>query len=197
MTANTEQGHLTEAKVARALVAKIAAGDRLAETELVERYSRGLAFCLLRLTQDPALREDLQQETLHLTLVKLRNGELTKPESLGSFIAAMGRNLFLDHVRKKKRHGEVALSPQDTDMPADTSNPGQALLTNERAQMVRRVIGDLKHERDRHILYLYYVNQQDGESICRQLGIEKSIFKQCLHRARQRFKQLWQRSLGN
>src|SRR5947199_323402 len=52
------------------LVARIQAGDRAAEAELVARFSHGLLLMLRRLVQNQALADDLQHEPLWLVLGK-------------------------------------------------------------------------------------------------------------------------------
>lgn len=185
----------SEPEIAAALVRRVAEEDREAEAEVVDRYARGLRFTLMRLTRDHALREDLEQETMQLVLIKLRNREIQKPESLGSFIAMIARNLFLEHKRKQKRHGELAFQPDQDAHDVGTDDPSEAYLDAERNQMVRQLVGEMKHDRDRQILFKYYIEQQDSVSICSDLGIESRIFKQTLHRARQRFKELWDRHI--
>ena len=49
---------IEERKAATDLVSRIATGDRVAETAMIERYSRGLRFLLRQRTRDFELAED-------------------------------------------------------------------------------------------------------------------------------------------
>src|SRR3954453_18894445 len=86
------------------LVARIQAGDRAAESELVARFSHGLLLMLRRLVQNPALADDLHQETLALVLQKIRGAEVREPEKLAGFIRSTARNLFIADRRKEARY---------------------------------------------------------------------------------------------
>jgi len=66
----------TEASIAKQLVERIIAGDSSAETEMVERYHRGLVAMLYNRSKDRNLAEGVAQDTWILVLQKVRNQEL-------------------------------------------------------------------------------------------------------------------------
>src|SRR4051795_10527346 len=94
------------------LVERIRAGERAGEAELVERFSHGLLLMLRRLTQNPALADDLHQETLALVIEKIRRAEVREPEKLAGFIRSTARNLFIADRRKEARYRPFD-SPED------------------------------------------------------------------------------------
>jgi RNA polymerase sigma-70 factor (ECF subfamily) len=55
---------------------------------------------------------------------------------------------------------------------------------------VRRLIGELDTDRDRQILYRFYIAEEDKERICADLELSSLHFNRVLFRARQRFKEL-------
>lgn len=179
------------------LVRRIAAGDPAAEAELVARFSRAVSFLLRRLARDDAAAEDLHQETFRLVIEKVRRGELREPEKLPGFVSAMARNLFLGSARLGSRRRrwqagpEAALAAEATPDPA----PGQLsrLLAAERAATVRRVMAELKNERDREILYRCYIAEEDKDAICRDLGLSLEHFHRVLFRARRRYREIYER----
>ena len=181
----------SEAEVAVDLVRRIRGGDRTAEDELVARYSRGLLFHLRRLTGDPALADDLHQETFRVVLERLRSGSITEPSRLAGFLLGTGRNLFLGGYRKRTRRGERDSVDAAAVDPADPS-PGQlaSLVREEEIQEVRRLIGELSTDRDRQLLFRFYVAEEDKERICADLGLSSLHFNRVLFRARQRFREL-------
>ena len=180
-----------EAEVAVDLVRRIAAGERSAEGELVARYSRGLLFQLRRMTGDPAWSDDLHQETFRTVLERLRHGGIAEPGRLAGFVLATGRNLFLGGWRKQKRRGERDVADAAAVDPADP-DPGQLtrLMREEEVRKVRRLIGEMGTDRDRQILFRYYVAEEDKEAICSDLGLSNLHFNRVLFRARQRFAEL-------
>jgi RNA polymerase sigma-70 factor, ECF subfamily len=188
----------SEGAIATGLVRRIRAGDRAAEEELVRRYSRGLLVHLRRMTGDPALSDDLHQETFRVVLERLRREELEEPGRLAAFVLRTGRNLFLGAWRKRTRRGEgMSLdgfpgSDSEPEPAIADPDPGQlaAVLRDERIRRVRQVIGELATPRDRQLLFRFYVAEEERESICADLGLTGPHFNRVLFRARQRLKEL-------
>jgi RNA polymerase sigma-70 factor (ECF subfamily) len=179
------------------LVHRIVSGDPAAEAELVQRFSRALSFLSRRLTRDEAAAEDLYQETFRLVIEKVRGGELREPEKLPGFVSSMARNLFLGSVRRSGRRQKWHGDPEATETAPDPA-PGQLtkLLAQERAATVRRVLTELGNERDREILSRYYIADEPKEDICRDLELTDLHFNRVLFRARQRYKELFERRHG-
>ena len=180
----------SEARIAADLARRVQSGDARAETEIVERYSRGLLFFLRRTTHDAALSEDLHQETFRIALERLRGGGLDDPEKLSGFLLRTARNLFLGHYRKRTRRNEIQEPEEAAEAPA--TGPGQldVLLRQEQTTAVQRLIQELPTDRDRQILLRFYVAEEDKETICADLGLSSLHFNRVLFRARQRFKEL-------
>ena len=179
------------------LVRRIVARDPAAEAELVQRFSRALTFLLRRLTRDEAAAEDLYQETFRLVIEKVRGGELREPERLPGFVSSMARNLFLGAVRQSGRRQKWHGDAEATETAPDPA-PGQLakLLARERAATVRRVLAELKNDRDREILSRYYIADENKEDICRDFDLSDLHFNRVLFRARQRYKELFESRQG-
>ena len=183
-----------EAEVAADLARRIAAGNAAAETELVQRYSRGLLYLLRRLGASPELADDLHQETFRIVLERLRGRGIEDPAGLAAFLRATARNLLIAERRRTARRRTEA----DDEGLARTEHPApsqlSAVLLDEEAETVRRLISELPTDRDRQVLLRFYVAEEDKESICADLGLDSLHFNRVLFRARQRFKELLERS---
>lgn len=182
-----------EAQVAGDLVRRIGAGDSSAETELVERYSRGLRYLLRRLGASPELADDLHQEAFRIVLERLRGKGLSDPAGLAGFLHGIARNLVIAERRKTARRRTEA----DEETLAQAPNPGPSqlstVLLDEEAEAVRRLIRALPTERDRQLLLRFYVAEEDKSRICADLGLDSLHFNRVLFRARQRFKETLER----
>ncbi len=184
-----------ESEVAVELAQRIRGGDRTAEEELVRRYSRGLLFHLRRTAGNPDLADDLHQETFRVVLERLRSGSLGDPGRLAGFILGTGRNLFLGGWRKSARRGEgTAVDAAEADLPDPVPDPLDHVLQEEEIRKVRRLIGEMGTDRDRQILFRFYVAEEDKARICADLGLDSLHFNRVLFRARQRFKDLFSQS---
>lgn len=179
------------------LVRRIAAGDRKAEEELVERYGEGLGFLLRRWTRDQDAASDLYQETFRLALEKIRRGEVRDAERLPAFLRGLARNLSIDHYRRESRR-EVRETPMEQVPDLTDAGPEQlgGLLREEKAQLVRRLLAELPLERDRQILLRFYLAEEDKERIRADLGLSGPEFNMVLFRARRRYRNLFEEALA-
>ncbi len=181
------------------LVQRIEDGDAGAEGELVARFQRGCALMLRRLAQDGALAEDLCQETLCLVIEKIRRREVREPERLAGFIRGTAHNLFIANRRHERRYesaGDRDLESAGAAAHHERAEAAQLrqVLREEEAREVRRLLGELRHDRDRELLIRFYLGDESKEEVCRRLGVDPQHFHQVLHRARERLRELWERS---
>ena len=183
-----DASHNEERQVAESLVTLVKQGDRAAETEMIERYSRGLRYLLRRKTRDTTLTEDLLQETWAIALVKIRDNGLDNPGRLAGYLCGIANNLSLGEKRRVNRQRTAVNSEIVALIPDESSNPFRHASRAEVCKQVRSLLDDLKKERDREILKCFYVREEDKESICKRLGINGVHFNRVLYRARQRLK---------
>jgi RNA polymerase sigma-70 factor (ECF subfamily) len=176
------------------LVRRILAGERSAEDELVSRYKSGVSIILRRMVKDSGVTDDLSQETFRLVLEKIRRGEVREAEKLSGFVCSIARNLALDHFRQIRRletQEDVAAIPLSDPAPDQLS----VLLQRERTAAVRQVLQELESARDRALLYRFYIAEEEKAHICCDLGLSSLHFNRVLHRARQRFRELYEQSI--
>jgi len=182
--------HSNEQQAATSLVNRVAAGDRRAEAEMVERYSRGLRFLLRRKTRGLELAEDFLQETWAIAVVKIREGGLSDPGRLAGYLAGIANNLAHSEWRRVNRQ-RTSVNSEIVDLiPDESSNPFRHVSRAEVCHEVRDLLGGLKKERDREILKRFYLQEEDKASICSYLGVDSTHFNRVVFRARQRLKSL-------
>jgi RNA polymerase sigma-70 factor, ECF subfamily len=169
------------------LAQRVRDGDKQAEAELVARFQNGIRQIIIRVTGQFALAEELSQETLIVTLRRLRSSPLEDPSKLSAFVAQTARNIAMAALRKERRRG-ARPSGEDIEEVADLA-PGHDTRADAHlmATAVRAVLKELASERDRRILVRHYLDDEDPEAICRDLGINESTFRVILFRARKRF----------
>jgi RNA polymerase sigma-70 factor (ECF subfamily) len=177
------------------LVSRIRAGDRQAEAELVERYSRGVMIIIRREVHDTVVVEDLHQEGFRIVLEKIRRGDVREPEKLSGFVCGVARNLVLDHFRRAARQENNAVIDEAVSIPHPAPDQLQELLRKEKADLVRQVLKGMSNERDIQALYRFYIADDDKEKICADLGLTSLHFNRVLHRARERFRELYEQAM--
>jgi RNA polymerase sigma-70 factor, ECF subfamily len=185
-----------EAQSGADLIRCIMAGDRKAEAELVRRYNRGIAFIIRREVSDAAAADDLYQETFRIALEKIRRGDVRELEKLSGFMCGLARNLVISHFRRGARGERVTGLEETRPLPDPAPSQFEELLQKEKAAIVRRVINDLPTERDREVLFRFYIAEEGKEQICADLGLDGLHFNRVLFRARQRYKELYEKALS-
>jgi RNA polymerase sigma-70 factor (ECF subfamily) len=174
------------------LVSRIMAGEHHAEEELVARYSRGVSVILSRETRNAPIAEDLYQDTFALAIQKIRQGDLRDHDRLSGFVSGIAKNLAIEHFRRQSRREE--LDDDKVDSRPDTS-PSQLdqLLLREKTKAVRQVMGELRSERDRQLLVRFYLAEEDKDAICAELELSSLHFNRVLFRARERYRELYEK----
>lgn len=174
------------------LVKRIQVGEGSAEEELFRRYSRGVAIIIGRIARDSCATDDLCQETFRLILEKVRHGALREPEKLSGFICSLARNLAIEYLRRARRVEPLESAGETLSLSNPRPDPLGALLEKERVLAVRQVLSEMTISRDREILRRFYILEEDKERICADLGLSSLHFNRVLHRARERFRELYE-----
>ena len=170
------------------LVDRIRAGDEAAESDLVSRYARGVRMIVSRGTTDRSIVDDLCQDTFRIALEKIRQGDVRDARRLSGFMCALARNLTVEHFRRSRRAERVAATDESDPAPSQL----ELLLAEERADVARRVLSELGSDRDRQILFRFYVAEETKAAICADLGLSTLHFNRVLFRARERYRTLYQ-----
>jgi RNA polymerase sigma-70 factor (ECF subfamily) len=183
----------TDTKFGVDLVARIRNGDAGAEKELVDRYSRAVSILLRRSTGARMEADDLFQETFRIAIEKIRAGEVRQPERISGFICSLANNLLSDHLRRGSRRAMA--EPIETAVACGSPSPLDRVLRKENANLVRKVLDELQLDRDRQILYRFYIAEEAKPEICREFNLSSLQFDQILFRARQRYRALYEKAI--
>jgi RNA polymerase sigma-70 factor (ECF subfamily) len=181
------------------LVARVQAGEEGAAGELFQRYSRGVAMILRHSFGRGGVAteaEDLLQEVFYLAIRKIRGGELRDGRRLPQFLGALARNLSVNHFRKEQRRRTEPDTDALMQQPATTPSQFERVARGERAALVRETLAEMRNPRDREILFRFYIAEEEKDQICRSLDLSSLHFNRVLFRAKQRFRDLLERSVG-
>ena len=171
------------------LVRRIASGDLAAEREFVDKYQRGVRLIVARASRDRSAVDDICQDALCLAIEKVRAGAVREPERLSGFVAALARTKVIEHFRALDARGAREAGGPGLP-PVSPADPLEQVLAGERARIVRTVLDELGSDRDRQILFRYYLAEEDKFQICRDLKLTSLHFNRVLFRARERFRVL-------
>lgn len=174
------------------LVARVASGDPAAEEELYELHRRGVAIIINQATGWSPAAEDLAQETFRIVFEKIKRGQLREPEKLKFFISSVAQNVVIDHFRKPKAPSAAGVDEAER-IPDCAPSPLDRVLAHEQFAAIKRIILMVASKRERDILYRYYIEEEDKESICKDFGLTSLQFNLVLFRARKQFKKLYRK----
>ncbi|MFN3159723.1 MAG: RNA polymerase sigma factor [Rubinisphaera brasiliensis] len=175
------------------LVEETRSGDNDAFRQLVVRYEKRLYRVIYRFVRDDSLAEDLAQETFLRVYENLDQFDVSR--RFGPWLFRIGVNLTLDYLRKKKRRGRMSVFSEIS--PDQPLNPGTA-DPRERydiSEEVSRVIQEIP-EKYRTILVLRDLEHFSTAEIAAIVNRKEATVRWRLAEARNRFKTLWTRRLG-
>jgi RNA polymerase sigma-70 factor (ECF subfamily) len=167
------------------LVARIRAGDPSAETELYQRFEKSVSFMLRERTRNAAQAADLCHDTFVILLKRLREEGIREPEKLSAYVHRTAHYVYVGSARDRGRHPEA---PLPDDPPDRGARPADEDERRRSAAIVRRLIAALPVARDREILRRFYLEEQEKDTICRDLALSAAHFDRVISRARLRFR---------
>lgn len=172
------------------ICARIAAGERAAEGELVQHTRFALWMVLVKRGCSKDEAEDLAQEALIVALRRLRAGEISDPGRISGYLLRTA--LYMQRGARRRLSESRTVYEVDTvnQFADDKSDPMGHLDRSERQDLLRRSLSWLSQPRDRELLHRYYLLEEDKADVCASLGLSVEHFDRVLHRAKQRLSRL-------
>ena len=157
---------------------------------LIEQNYVGLRLLVARRCRDPQVAADLLNDAVCTTWAKWQAGKIERPEQIAGYVLQVTMNLLRNHRRAiAERPEKRADAAKLQDLPSGTE-PSDETIEREIAVQVKNVIRGMSSQRDRAILVRFYLDEEDKETICRDLGLSPLQFDKILHRARGRLRKL-------
>lgn len=163
-------------------------GLQKAELEaLIAREYAGLRLLISRRAGDPQVGADLLNDALCITWEKWQSHQLDRPDCIAGYIFRVAMNLLRNHRRSAVERTDRRIAPAVLDtLEQETTEK----LEDKLASRVKAALRDMGGARDREVLMRFYLRDEDGESICRDLSLTPTQLARILHRARGRLRKL-------
>ena len=177
------------------LVARIAAGDRPAEAQLVAHFRAGIHALARRHCRpgDPAVDDVVQDVICHL-LERLRRNSMEDPRALPAYIRTAVVNACTSEYRRRRLRAESVPFDETMLLAPASDDPAEAFQSQCVALAIRQLVSEMPVRRDREVLVRFYLNETDKARICDELGIDSGHFHRVIYRARERFRTLLARA---
>jgi len=174
----------------KSYVERLRDGDPATELHFV-KYFEQLLRIKLRARALPADKvEDLQQETFIRVIAAVRREGVRQPECFGAFVNSICNNVLLEYYRNSGRNQPMDDSHLEiADKVLDLEG---ALVTKESCERVRKILKEMP-KRDRDVLKAIFLDEKDKESVCREFHVDRGYLRVLLHRAKDKFKSLYQK----
>ena len=164
--------------------------DRSRLDSLISSNYPGLRSLILRTVRDRALAHDLLNEAVVIACEHYRSGRIAQRERIAGYVYQVAMNLLRNYRRKLSERDDRRASLQALDTAVATDPDGDDRAEYQLAAWVRDVVEDLPTARDREIVTRFYLDEDDKEAICNDLGLTHLHFDKVIHRARKRMKSL-------
>jgi RNA polymerase sigma-70 factor, ECF subfamily len=166
--------------------------DPLTESHFFAYFSDLLHIKLRARFISPSAVEDIKQETFVRVLKALRSeGGIREPERLGAFVNSVCNNVLMEFYRSSSRTEQGDENAPDP--PDKTIDLEGFLVTKQTCEHVRRVLQQLP-AKDKKLLRALFLDEKDKDEICREFGVDRDYFRVLLHRAKESFKVMYQKS---
>ncbi len=159
-------------------------GDLNALDVILPQYRVRLYRFLLRMVGEPALAEDLFQQTWVRVIEKISS--YNARYNFDSWLFAIARNLAIDHLRRK-RGFSLDVRDEQGEAPVERMampgpDPLKEVLDFERGSILATALGELPAIH-REVLVLRFEEEMKLEQIAEVAGVPLSTVKSRLHRA--------------
>ena len=177
-------------ETSRTAVDKTAADDLARLDMLISANYPGLRSLISRTVRDRALANDLLNEAVAIACEHLRSGRIAQRERIAGYVYQVALNLLRNYRRKLSERDDRRAGEQALDLLACADNSDKDRLEAQIAACVRDLVEGLPTARDRDIVKRFYLDEDEKDVICQDLGLSPLHFDKVIFRARQRMKSL-------
>lgn len=168
-------------------------GDERAYADLMRTYREPLYMMLFKMTSDATAAEDLTIEAFGKAFHQLKN--YTPNHAFSTWLFAIASNNCIDYLRRKRKeqtyyiddvidpsYDESQPVSRELNIPSEANNPEEDMVRQQRIQVMREVIKQLK-PMYRYIVELRYFEELSYEEIAAKMNMPIGSVKSKLHRA--------------
>jgi len=160
-------------------------GDESAFTELVEKLGERLIFFINRFVCDPALAEDLMEDTFCELLI--HKNRFNGNSSFQTYIFSIARNKAVDCIRKNAR--QLNREPLSVWTPDEIILLEERICEDQRKVALHKAINELNEEY-KLVLHLVYFENMSYDETANILKKNNRQIKNLVYRAKQKLKTL-------
>jgi RNA polymerase sigma-70 factor (ECF subfamily) len=162
------------------LIDRAKKGDRKALDDLFGREQRYIFNLMIQFAGDPALADDLTQETLLGAYQNLNKFRLQS--SFRTWLSKIAINLFRKECRRKPKHVSICL--EEIKIPSEKTLPERIVIKREMQWCILHSLQQHVPKQYREVLVLRYLQDLSYEEIAEILSWSIGKIKSRIHRGR-------------
>ena len=179
----------------KAYVDRLREGDPQTAEHFCAYFEQILGMKLRARMLPPERIDDVRQETYSRVIAILRReGGIRQPERFGAFVNSVCSNVL--HENNRESYRSQPLLDGHLEPPDKIIDLERMLISNETKERVRGILEEMS-QRDRDLLKAVFLEEGDKDEVCRQFGVDRDYLRVCLHRAKERFKEVYERELAS
>lgn len=168
--------------------------DERSAAALIQQQYFGLLSLIRRKIRDEQLAPDILNQAIVTSLEHIRAGRIADPSLIAGYVFQVAMNQMRNHRRKMAERSERRADPDTVDTLPDLQVSADDGIEPAIAGRVRSLVQSLPTARDREIVKRFYLDEEEKESICRDLRLSALHFDKVIFRARQRMRSLLEAS---
>jgi len=166
------------------------AEDRARLDTLIASNYPGLRSLIFRTVRDRALTHDLLNEAIVIACEHYRAGRIAQRERIAGYVFQVAMNLLRNYRRKLSEREDRRAGVQALEMLPAPDVDDEQRMEGQIAARVRDIVEGLPTARDREIVTRFYLDEDEKDAICLDLGLTHLHFDKVIHRARKRMRVL-------
>ncbi|HEX2662322.1 MAG TPA: sigma-70 family RNA polymerase sigma factor [Candidatus Acidoferrum sp.] len=134
--------------------------------------------------------EDLKQDTFIRVIAAVRKeGGVRQPERFGAFVNSVCNNVLLEYYRSLGKNRQMDGTHEE--IPDKVLDLEGMMASKQCAERVWKILSGLP-ARDRELLRAVLLEENDKDTVCRDIGVDRNYLRVLVHRAKDKFKALYE-----
>lgn len=174
----------------KAYVERLRNGDPTTEHHFFAYFDKLLQIKLRARAIGSDKVEDLKQDMFMRAIAAVRkDGGVRHPERFGAFVNSICNNVLLEYYRSLGRNEPMDGTHEE--IPSNALDLEGMMVSKECLERVREILSGLP-ARDRELLRAFFWEEQDRDTLCRDIGVDRDYLRVLLHRAKDKFKSAYE-----
>ncbi len=176
-------------------VDRLREGDPRTEEHFYAYFEQILGIMLRARMLTPERIDDVRQETYTRVIAILRrDGGVRQPERFGAFVNSVCKNVL--HENNRDSYRSQPLLDGHLETPDKIIDLESSLITKQTKERVREILEEMS-QKDRDLLRAVFLEEGEKDEICRKFGVDRDYLRVRLHRAKERFKEVYQKEAAS